>query len=208
MDDLLLAVESLFSDETLFDPYRTTWRMKVAPSQTETPLVSLQGVLHLLPQELQTVGSVEDVAECLKKSPILRVERKEDGTWYVARVHPLLEKNNPSHRTIFAKPIHFQATDSDIAAFFSVFGAVEKVSRSSLFEVSSGQEKKRLFCSIQFSTVEAAAACLKHPPSYGTLSPVGSIGQHFVPVLSVFSHKEFTARQAETADAALLRTVV
>jgi len=200
MTDLSDFLQNLFSDEYLFDSAHAAWR---AMTQRNEGWILISHFLTF-PDVMQLCESVDEVLEAARQLGET-LEVNQEGT-AIRRKDPLLEKDNPVHRTLFVKPIHPDTTDKEIKNFFSVYGVVEKVEKKIFTEYdrNTGQSSQRIRPTmlIQFSTVEEAKKCVNAKPSFGKLN---NIGDHFVPRLHVDFFSDYDEKKSELAEARFLK---
>ena len=89
--------------------------------------------------------------------------------------------DTPDARTVFASPIHFRATEAEIAAFFAQWGAVAAVARRRFVE--RGVAKLRPSVFVMFATKRDAEHCAASRPSYGECAT--ALASMWVPRLTV-----------------------
>uniref|UniRef100_A0A7S4JH99 RRM domain-containing protein n=1 Tax=Paramoeba aestuarina TaxID=180227 RepID=A0A7S4JH99_9EUKA len=97
-------------------------------------------------------------------------------------------------RTIFVRPIHHNASDEDVKAFFQAYGEVEALERFSTYKKANGLPNSAF---ITYATEESAAHVIKAKLSYGKID---GIGNHFIPKLFVCSKAEYEQRQEDEVE--------
>lgn len=198
LKQLKAVVDRLFSDEFLFHRDNRAWQAVVTDADGA-------------PLEVDAVqlGTFTDVANCASivpatmadeigaaaaSSDVVEVTKHGDGHVTLRRKHPLSLENDPDLRTVFVKPVHYDATDDQIRDFFSAWGKVVGIERRQFLAGTAGAEKVRPSTFVVFSTRAEAEGCVAAKPSYGTgTTPLGAL---FVPQLTVTMKAAHEAAQA------------
>lgn len=196
------AVERAFSDDFLFDSVNRAWRSIVvdddgAPQPVDaTMLASFTSIATKcsgIPAEM-----VKQIAEAVKASKTVAADVSEGDSptpkVSLRRKKPLLADADPDLRTVFVKPVHYDATDDQIKAFFSTWGKVVAVERRQYLAGSAGTERARPSTFVVFATQAEARKCIAAKPSYGTCNT--DLGNLFVPKLVVQMKEAHEAAQS------------
>jgi hypothetical protein len=193
------AVERIFSADYLCMPVNRRFRDMVSPENADgsahpppVPLVivlNFQSIKEAVDQQApDSIGNestrLQLLAEAAEGSSLVKLSRTAAGTRLIARSEFVKADEDPMARTVFVKPVHPLAKDSDIADFFAPYGAVEKIVRELVtVEGGCGEQRHKSGVSIQFATVAAASAVTKAHLTYGALPT--ALGNYFVPKITV-----------------------
>jgi hypothetical protein len=207
---LLVAIEGAFSAAYLFDAVNYSWRGLVVDTDEDAggefqPLDVDAQLLFSFPGVVgacsgSQAAMVAQVADAVKASTVVNVHAAAADVVVLRRAAALAKNDDPALRTVFARPVHYDATPEQVAAFFAEFGAVERVDRRHF--IQSGSERARPSTFVVFATIAGAQACCKGKPSYGGGST--ELGGMFVPKLQVMmkADHEHDASVAIANDAA------
>ena len=185
---LRTAIERVFSDDFLFHRDNRAWHAVVVDDEGEPQDVDAF--------QLATFSDVASNASLVPAVMVKEIAAAVEGSAVVAatvegesvtlkRKAALKPDEDPDLRTLFVKPVHYDATDDQITAFFSKWGTVEAVERRQYLAGAAGSEKVRPSTFVTFKTREQAMACVAAKPSYGACE--SDLGGLFVPQLQVMT---------------------
>jgi hypothetical protein len=181
------AVERVFSKDFLFHRDNRAWHNIVVdedgnPIDVECfQLATFSDVAANASPVPAAMG--KEIASALASSKVVEAKTDASGQVVLRRKERLQLAEDPDLRTVFAKPIHFDATDDQIRGFFSQWGKVEAVERRQYLAGTAGNEKVRPSTFIVFSTIDEAAKCVAAKPSYG--KGTTELGSMWIPQLTV-----------------------
>ncbi|CUG24941.1 RNA-binding protein, putative [Bodo saltans] len=221
------ALEKLFSPKYLYDPAHSLLRVIVSPPTTDNesgaadvvpPLIPLKNLL--LHAEISTavasallsstngddesarLNVLSDAAA--KAGSVVLVAGGEQQQPMIRRRAFLLSSEDPALRSVFVRPIHPEASTGEVISFFSHFGAIEEVTQRGENQKGSGSVLSASAVLV-FETEDGARACVDASTSkklsYGTLPT--PLAQRFVPKLTaklLNDHLESVAEQSRVAE--------
>ena len=196
MNQVRNHVERIFGPDYLFDPVRDSWRSIVCPEFDATPpFIPLSNLMSFVDISSAVNGDEDALASALLSSQIVEV-KQDSSCWMIRRRNPLKLADDPEKRTVFVKPIHYDASEGAIRAFFQRFGPIDKVDRRVF--IDGGVAKPRPSVFIVFASVEGANACIASKVSYGSCG--NELGDLFLPRITCVSKSAHEAQVAEETE--------